>query len=59
MLPAFAIGWIFCGTLAAWRHVARFADDRSYALDILIAVILVFGGPFGLFVHHVLFRRDD
>ena len=58
MLAAFAIGWIFCGSLAARRHLARFPDDRSHAIDVLIALILVFGGPFGLFVHHVLFRRD-
>lgn len=58
MLAAFAIGWIFCGILAAWRHLARFSDDKSQALDVIIAAMLVFGGPFGLFVHHVLFRRD-
>ena len=58
MLTAFAIAWLFCGGLAASRHLTRFPDDRSRALDVLISAILVFGGPFGLLVHYLLFRRD-
>ena len=55
MLGFIVIVWFAFGGLAAWRELNR--DETASRFDFLIALLMLFAGPVGLFVQRLFYGR--